>query len=66
MEAIKGAVQSKTMGFSAALVVLGLLDQFTNLVPALVPAQYNGIAVAAIGLVTAVLRWKTTTPLAEK
>jgi hypothetical protein len=66
MEAIKGAVKSKTIGFGVAVMALGLLEQFTTLVPALVPQEYNGIAVAAIGLITAVLRWKTTKPLAEK
>jgi hypothetical protein len=66
MDAVKGAFQSKTIGFSVAVMALGLLEQFTTVLPSLVPQEYNGIAVAAIGLVTAVLRWKTTKPLAEK
>lgn len=65
-EVIVGAAKSKTVGFSLALVALGLLDQFTNVIPALVPTEYTGLAVAGVGLITALLRFVTTKPLSEK
>lgn len=66
MSFFTGALKSNTMHFSVATIALGLLTQFTDVIPALVPAQYNGLAVAGIGLVTALLRMKTTTALSDK
>lgn len=60
------ALKSTTIQFSLAVMALGLLDQFNNVIPMIVPDEYRGIAVAAVGLVTAVLRWKTTTALKDK
>lgn len=66
MEAIKGASQSKTVWFAAAVMVLGLLDQFTGVITSVVPEEYRGIVVAGIGLATAVLRFVTSKPLKDK
>lgn len=63
---MEGIFKSKTMGFAGILVATGLLDQFTNLIPMLVPEGYRGIAVAAVGLIVAVLRKATTQPLEDK
>lgn len=64
MEQSKSVFQSKTMGFAGALIGLGLADQFTNIIPLLVPDGYRGIALAVVGVVVAVLRKLTDTPVA--
>lgn len=60
------ALKSNTIQFSLAVMALGLLDQFSNVIPLIVPDEYRGIAVAGVGLAMAVLRWKTTVPLKDK
>ncbi len=66
MDFITGALKSKTVQFSGAVVALGVLEQTSGLFTTLVPEEYRGIAIATIGLVSAVLRFITTKPLAEK
>lgn len=63
---LAGAVRSKTIGFAVAMVGLGLAEQLGGVVTALVPDEYKGIAIAAVGLVVAVLRAVTDRPLSEK
>lgn len=66
MEFLKSAAKSKTMAFAGSVVALGIADQYADVIPLLVPDEYRGIAVAAVGLVIAVLRQVTTKPLSEK
>jgi hypothetical protein len=54
----------KTLVTAAAITVIGGLQQ-TGILN-LVPAEYQGIAIASIGLVMAVLRFNTTTPVGKK
>lgn len=63
---LQGAVRSKTIWFSGALVALGVMDQVANVIPMIVPDEYRGIAIAAVGLVSAVLRAVTNRPLSAK
>jgi uncharacterized membrane protein YdcZ (DUF606 family) len=62
----KGAMHSKTMWFSFALVVLGVVyDNFSYIQNIIDPRLY-GICLIFIGIVVAVLRFITTMPLEDK
>ena len=62
----RGAMHSKTMWFSLALVILGVVyDNFSYLEQLINPRLY-GIFLIFIGIVVAVLRFVTTQPLDEK
>ena len=62
----RGAMHSKTMWFSLALVVLGVVyDNFSYLEQLINPRLY-GIFLIFIGIVVAVLRFITTMPLEDK
>lgn len=62
----RGAMHSKTMWFSLALVILGVVyDNFSYLEQLINPRLY-GIFLICIGIVVAVLRFVTTLPLEDK
>lgn len=62
----RGAMHSKTMWFSLALVVLGVVyDNFSYLENIINPRLY-GICLISIGVIVAVLRFVTTMPLEDK
>ena len=62
----KGAMRSKTMWFSLALVILGALyDNFSYIQGLLDPRLY-GVLLICIGLAVAVLRFVTTQSLDDK
>lgn len=62
----RGAMHSKTMWFSLALVVLGVVyDNFSYLEQLINPRLY-GISLIFIGVIVAVLRFVTTLPLDDK
>ena len=54
------AHKSKTMWFALALVILGALMDNLSYVEHLIPPQYYGLLVIAIGVSVAVLRYVTT------
>jgi uncharacterized membrane-anchored protein len=61
--------KSKTLWFSAAVLLLGILDVvFQNLsyVQNLIDEKYYGIVLIIIGVVSAILRFYTTQPLDDK
>ena len=59
-------MHSKTMWFSLALVILGVVyDNFSYLEQLINPRLY-GIFLIFIGIVVAVLRFVTTLPLEDK
>jgi hypothetical protein len=61
-----GAMHSKTMWFSLAMVVLGAVyDNFSYLQDVINPKYYGSILIA-IGVICAVLRFYTTLPLDER
>jgi hypothetical protein len=66
MDSITGALKSKTMGFAGGVILLGIVDQLQGVIPMIVPDDYRGVAIAAVGLVIAYLRVLTKQPLAEK
>lgn len=62
----RGMMRSKTMWFSLALVVLGVVyDHFSYLEHLIDPRLY-GILLIFIGIVVAVLRFVTTTSLDDR
>ena len=64
--AVKGAMHSKTMWFSFALVVLGVVYDNFSYVENLIDPRLYGVCLISIGIVVAVLRFVTTMPLDEK
>ena len=62
----KGAMHSKTMWFSFALVVLGVVYDNFSYVENLIDPRLYGICLIFIGIVVAVLRFVTTMPLEDK
>lgn len=57
------AARSRTMNFGSFLVIAGLLEQHGEQITALVPDQYKGLAISAIGIAVWGLRFVTTAPL---
>jgi pyruvoyl-dependent arginine decarboxylase (PvlArgDC) len=66
MDKILGAAKSKTMWFSLALVIFGVIEVNVSLLQSIIPPQYYGLVVMGIGVTTAVLRWLTTAGLDKK
>jgi hypothetical protein len=63
---LKGAMRSRTMWFSLAMVILGsIYDNFSYLQNVIDPKYYGSIFIG-IGVVCAVLRFYTTLPLDKK
>lgn len=62
----KGAMRSKTMWFSVALVVLGVVYDNFSYIENLIPPRLYGILLICVGVVVALLRFVTTMPLDEK
>lgn len=50
----------KTFATSIAVMAIGVLEQLD--ITTIIPDQYDGIAIAAVGLVMALLRLVTSTP----
>jgi len=62
----RGAMHSKTMWFSFALVVLGVVYDNFNYVQNIIDPRLYGLCLIFIGIVVAVLRFITTMPLEDK
>lgn len=62
----KGVMHSKTMWFSFALVILGVVYDNFSYVENLIDPRLYGIVLIIIGIVVAILRFVTTLPLEEK
>ena len=62
----RGAMHSKTMWFSLALVILGALNDNFSYIEQLINPRLYGVLLICIGIVVAVLRFITTMPLEDK
>ena len=63
---MKGAMHSRTMWFSLALVIIGsLYDNFSYIQNIINPKYYGSIFIL-IGIICAILRFYTTLPLDKK
>jgi len=59
-------MRSKTMWFSLALMVLGVVFDNFSYVQNIIDPQWYGPLLIAIGVICAVLRFYTTMPLEDK
>ena len=59
-------MHSKTMWFSFALVILGVVYDNFSYVENIINPRLYGVLLIAIGIVVAILRFITTMPLDEK
>jgi hypothetical protein len=67
LDKLRGSLYSKSSWFGVGVALIGLADQLApSLLPALVPAQYTGLAVSLSGVAVWLLRWVTTQPLEQK
>lgn len=66
MNKLIGALRSKMMWFSLALVVLGVVESYISLFQRFFSPDDFGWFTAAVGMAVAVLRWVTALPLEEK
>jgi hypothetical protein len=55
--------QSKTMWFSLAMMVLGVVYDNFSYVQNIIDPKYYGSIFIGIGVICAILRWYTTQPL---
>ena len=65
-KAMKGAMHSRTMWFSLALVVVGALYDNFSYLQNVINAKYYGTILVIIGIICAVLRFYTTQPLKDQ
>ena len=63
---MKRMSRSRTLWFSFALVIFGVVFDNFSYVQDLIDPRYYGILFIIIGIITAVLRFLTTMPLDEK
>jgi hypothetical protein len=67
LDKLRGSLYSRTMRFGGLAVVLGLIDQFGGLaIGKLIPPDYAGLVVSALGVLMWLLRWVTDKPLESK
>lgn len=66
MVKLKQIMKSKTMLFSIALAVLGVIELNMSLLSTYMSQEVYGIFVIVIGAITAVLRLLTTTSIEDK
>ena len=62
----RGAMRSKTMWFSLALVILGVVYDNFSYVSNLIDPRLYGILLISIGIAVGVLRFVTTTSLDDR
>jgi hypothetical protein len=62
----RGVMHSKTMWFSLALVVLGVVYDNFSYVQNIIDPRVYGISLIVIGIAVAILRFITTMPLEDK
>lgn len=62
----RGMMRSKTMWFSFALVILGVVYENFSYVQNIIDPRLYGVLIIAIGITVAILRFITTLPLDDK
>ena len=62
----RGAMHSRTMWFSLALVVLGVIYDNFSYVQNIIDPRLYGVLLIAIGIVVAILRFITTSSLDDR
>jgi len=64
--AMRGAMHSRTMWFSLALMVVGAIYENFSYLQNVIDPKYYGIILMCIGVTCAVLRFYTSMPLDRK
>ncbi len=64
--AMKGAMHSRTMWFSLALMVVGAVYENFSYLQNVIDPKYYGIILMCIGVTCAILRFYTSMPLDRK
>ena len=64
--AAQGAMHSKTMWFSLALMIVGAVYENFSYVQNIIDPKYYGTILISIGIICAILRFVTTLPLDKK
>lgn len=62
----RGAMHSRTMWFSLALVILGVVYDNFSYVQNIIDPRLYGILLIAIGIIVAILRFVTSGPLEDR
>ena len=62
----RGAMHSRTMWFSLALVILGVVYDNFSYVQNIIDPRLYGVLLIVIGIIVAILRFITTTSLDDK
>lgn len=65
-EKFRGFVVSKTMWFSLALVIVGVVQTQLHVFQRWLTPEWQGILTFVVGIAVGVLRWITTMPLEQK
>ena len=61
---LKGSLYSKTSNAAIVVAVIGVLEQLApGLLANVVPADYAGLLISALGVLFWLLRWVTSKPL---
>ena len=64
---LRGSLYSKTSNAAIIVAVIGVLEQLApGVLASVVPAQYNGLLISALGVLFWLLRWITSKPLEAK
>ena len=63
---IKGAMRSKTMWFSFAMVVFGSVYENLPVIQSIIDPKYYGVTFMVVGVICAALRFVTSQPLEDK
>ena len=65
MQKIRNAHKSRTMWWSLAIIILGVVADNLTYFHDQLGDQYYGLILMGIGIVTAILRWNTDKPLED-
>jgi hypothetical protein len=61
---LRGSLYSKTSNAAVVVAVIGVLEQLVpGVLASVVPVQYNGLLISALGVLFWLLRWVTSKPL---
>jgi hypothetical protein len=61
---LRGSLYSKTSNAAIIVAVIGVLEQLApGLLASVIPADYSGLLISALGVLFWLLRWVTSKPL---
>ena len=61
---LRGSLYSKTSNVALVVAIIGVLEQLVpGVLAAVIPSDYSGLALSAVGAAFWLLRWVTSKPL---